>query len=55
MVFANVEEREAALLTFYVAHQEFNFGNWFCILGLLLGIFVLVLFKFKLKISLSLV
>lgn len=50
VAFANVEEREAALLTFLCSASGVQFwGIGSAFWGLLLGIFVLVLFKFKLK------
>lgn len=50
VAFANVEEREAVLLTFLCSASGVQFwGIGSAFWGLLLGIFVLVLFKFKLK------
>ena len=50
LAFANVEEREAALLTFLCSASGVQFwGIGSAFWGLILGIFVLILFKFKLK------
>ena len=50
VAFSNVEEREAALLTFLCSASGIQFwGIGSAFWGLILGIFVLILFKFKLK------
>ena len=50
LAFANVEEREAALLTFLCSASGVQFwGIGSAFWGLILGIFVLILFRLKLK------
>ena len=50
IAFANIEEREAALLTFLCSASGVQFwGIGSAFWGLILGIFVLILFKFRLK------
>jgi benzoate membrane transport protein len=50
VAFSNVEEREAALLTFLCSASGIQFwGIGSAFWGLILGIFILILFKFKLK------
>ena len=50
IAFANIEEREAALLTFLCSASGVQFwGIGSAFWGLILGIFVLILFRLKLK------